>query len=135
MPQAKNDTSDARKHRDPLFENWNSGDVKLLTMTIVATVTANIITVILIALTIIVARSMRPHPGTPGNYAFLFGSSMIPLMAVWTVLYFWRISRREKASDLASQVIRWIMISVGIFEGLYLLLFVLALIGFATGIK
>jgi len=135
MPDKKDESSNAENHRDSIFRNWTSDDRKLLMITIVATVAANIVTVVVVALAVIIARSMRPNPGTPGNYAFLFGSSIFPLLAVFTVLHVLHTSKHEKKRDLWYQVVKWTLIAIGAFEGLFALLYILAFIGFATGIK
>jgi hypothetical protein len=135
MPETKDKPPDGEKKRDPIFRNWTSDDSKLLIITIAATVVANIFTVILVALAVIVARSMRPNPGTPGSYAFFFGSSLFPLMGVWVILSFLRITRRGKEVDFTGRVIKWIIIAVGILEGFFALLYVLGMIGFAVGVK
>ncbi len=51
--------SNAKKQKDPLFKNWTLGDSKLLIIAIAATVAANIINVILVALAVIIARSTK----------------------------------------------------------------------------
>jgi hypothetical protein len=135
VPDTKDEPSNAGNQRNPIFRNWTSGDSKLLVITIAATVAANLITAVIIALAIIVARSMRPHPATPGNYAFLFGASLFPLLAVWAVLFFFRVSRHEKNRDLLDQTLKWTLIIVGTFEGMFALSYILAFIGFAIGIK
>ena len=135
MPDTKDESSNTGNQRNSLFSNWTSDDSKLLVITIAATVAANIITAVMVALAIIVARSMRPNPATPGNYAFLFGTSIFPLLAVWSVLFFFRVSRREKNKDLVDQAIKWTLIIVGTFEGMFALSYILAFIGFAIGIK
>ena len=135
MPETEDKPGDGEKKRDSIFGNWTSDDSKLLIITIAATVVANIFTVILVALTVIVARSMRPNPGTPGSYVFFFGSSLLPLIGVWMILSFLRATRRGKEVDLTSRVIKWIIIAVGILEGFFALLYVLGMIGFAVGVK
>ena len=135
MPETKDKPPDTEKKRDSIFTNWTSGDSKLLIITIAATVVANIFTVILVALAVIVARSMRPNPGTPGSYAFFVGSSLFPLIGVWMILSFLRITRRRKEVDFTGRVIKWIIIAVGILEGFFALLYVLGMIGFAVGVR
>lgn len=135
MPETKDKPADDEKKRESIFRDWTSDDSKLLIITIAATIVANIFTVIVVALTVIVARSMRPNPGTPGSYAFFFGSSLFPLIGVWIILSFLRTTRRKKEVDLTGQVIKWIIIAVGILEGFFALLYILGMIGFAAGVK
>jgi hypothetical protein len=135
MPKEPDESADNERQNKSVFQSWTPDDRKLLIITIAATVAANIITVILVALAIILARSFRPHPRTTGNYESVFGSSLLPALGVWTVLSFWRHSRRKRATDSVDRMIRWTMAILGIFEGLFILSYILAFIGFAAGVR
>ena len=50
------------------MKSLTSEDRKLIVITVAATVAANLITVVVVALAIIIARDFRPQPGTPKSY-------------------------------------------------------------------
>jgi hypothetical protein len=131
MADGKEESSDKRTSGI----TWTTDDIKLLIVTVVATVIANVITVVLVALAVIVARSFRPNEASPADYAFLWGSSIIPALAAYIAFEYWRSTRRHRASGLSRNVSKWIIIIVGAFEGFFLLLYILAAIGYAVGVK
>lgn len=135
MPKMTNISTVDGKREKSIFRNWTPGDSKLLVITIAATVTANIVTVILVALAVIVARSFRPNPGTPGNYAFLFGISALPVITACVAFSTLRRLRRERATFLGDRAFKWVMAILGITAGFSALLYILGWIGLAAGIR
>jgi small-conductance mechanosensitive channel len=135
MPNRKDEHSKADEQNTTIFRNWTQDDSKLLIITIVATVLANIITVVLVALAVIIARSSRPHPGTPGNWAFFFGSCLFAIVSGYSALWFFRDSRRKKATDSFVKVIKLILAISAISTCFIASLYILALIGLAAGVR
>src|SRR5271166_6217330 len=99
MPEVADRPADNGNRQQSTFETWTPGDSKLLVLTVAAAVVANIVTVILVALAVIVARSFRPHSGTLGSYAFLWGSAAFPIMTVYIAFSALRRSRRQKPAS------------------------------------
>jgi hypothetical protein len=80
MTENSNDSPDKPKGS----VSWTSEDRKLLIITIAATVIANIVTIIIVALSIIALRWMRPVPGaTRGDYAVFWLFSLAPISTVF----------------------------------------------------
>jgi hypothetical protein len=123
------------------FRNWTKGDIKLFIITVAATVAANILTVIMVALAVILARSSRPNPPTPGNYAFFFAITLFPLLGLWGCFYGLHIARGRHTSrtigvpDFFDKTIKWTLVIIGVVEGLISIIYILTWIGFAAGIK
>lgn len=119
-----------------LVESLTREDVKLFIITVVATVFSNVITVIIIALAIILARSSRPHPGTLGNYAFFFGVTMFTFLGVSGGLWSLIVARtRHGKSDYVEKILKWIIVAVSVVEGIIALIFALTWVGFSAGVK
>lgn len=135
MPKATNEPTGDEKRKNSILQGWTPDDNKLLVITIAATVAANIITVVIVALAVIIARSVQPHPGTPGNYAFFLGTSIFPVMTACAAIYFWRRSKHEKDFSFPLRTIKWAIVILGIFGGVVTLLDILAWIGFAAGVR
>lgn len=117
--------------------NWTPDDTKLLIITAGATVAANIITIVVVALAIVVARSTHLTPGaTVGYWVFFWASAFFPLMTIAMVVVFWRNRRGRAALDsFVDRVIRWVMAFAALFSAFMTLIYLLSLIGLATGIK
>lgn len=60
------------------MKSLTSEDRKLIVITVAATVAANLITVVVVALAIIIARDFRPQPGTPKSYFLLIPVTATP---------------------------------------------------------
>jgi len=123
--------SESNKQKNSLFANWTINDSKLLMITITATVVANMVTIIMVAMAIIVARSFRPKPATPQNYIFLFWITPFLVLAAYGAFS----SLYRKRNVRSAPVIKWALIIVGLGTGFLALLYVLAWIGFALGVK
>jgi hypothetical protein len=132
MAENSNDSPDIPKGS----VSWTSEDRKLLIITIAATVIANIATIIIVALSIIALRWMRPAPGaTRGDYAIFWLFSLAPISTVFLTFIWWRDSRRDKEVSNGWRANRWIVIPIFAFEALFLLLYVLAALGLAVGLN
>ena len=130
-------TSDNSKSNP--FINWKSHDTKLLVTTVAATVIANVITVIVVALAILVARSTHLRPGaTTGDWAFFWGEAFFPVMTIYLVVIFFRQSKGrsgEALGEFGFRIIKWTIIVIGVFAVFMTMIFALSLVGLATGIK
>jgi hypothetical protein len=135
MPKETDESADSERPNKPIFQSWTPGDIKLLIITIAGTVAANIITVIIVALAIIVARSFRPNPGTPSNYIFLLGISAFPALAAYAAFSSLYRTKRERTASLLDKARKWAMIVSGLGAGFLTLLYILGWIGFAVGVK
>jgi hypothetical protein len=129
------ESSNNEKQKKSIFSNWTPGDSKLLMITIAATVVANIVTIILVALAIIVARSFRPNPGTPANYIFLLGISAFPALAAYAAFSSLYRTRRKSIASPFDKVRKWAIVITGLGAGFLTLLYILGWIGFAVGVK
>ena len=125
--------------RDPgrqkrfILGNWTSDDKKQLIITIAATVAANVITIIIIALAIIVARSFRPHPATSASYAILLSSSTVPISIILMALSV--RSDYTRSASIVGKIVKLIMTVIAIATGFLILLGLLGWIGIAVGVK
>jgi len=122
-------------NENSIFRNITKDDVKLFIITILATVAANIITVIIVALAVIVARGARPTPPTPGNYAINFALSLGPMILLWSAVFpGLRILATHKMPDLFAKVFKWLIVALLVAEGIITMIYILMWIGFAVGI-
>ena len=116
-----------------IFGNWTSDDKKQLVITIVAAVAANVITIIIVALAIIAARSFHPHPATSASYAILLSSSTVPISVILMALSV--RSDYTRAVSVVSKIVKLIMTVIAIAAGFLILLILLGWIGIAVGVK
>lgn len=109
-------------------------DRKLIVITVVATVAANLLTVIMVGLAIIVAHNLRVTPNTPKSYLLLIPVTCTPATVALIALSIVKFDLRGKGSRVA-QVVRWVMIAVCAVATLCLAVLLLAWVGYASGIK
>lgn len=108
-------------------------DRKLVVITVVATVAANLITVVVVALAITLARDLKPQPDTPKSYLLLIPVTASP--ATVALIAFSVQSTLKENSSVVAKIFRWAMIVLGVVATFCLLLLVLSWVGFASGIK
>src|SRR5271170_6099750 len=70
------------KSKAPAMSGWTPDDMKLLAVTVIATVTANVITILLAAVTFIAARYARSMWPTPGSYALFSVLAVVSAAAI-----------------------------------------------------
>lgn len=130
-------TEDTEDNKKSILSNLSSQDIKLLVITFAGTVAANIVTVLLVALAIIVARSFHPVGTSPWPYVILLAETAMGVIAVQMVTYTLRRRRSggERHIIPGYKAIKGGLIIAGVFNACLLLIFVLAWIGFAAGIK
>lgn len=130
----ENSDDSANKSKDSI--SWTADDRKLLIITVAATIIANMVTIIIVALSIIVLHWMRPTPGaTKGDYVIFWLFSLAPASTVFLTFIWWRESRRDKTVRKGWRESRWVVIPLFLFEALFLLLYVLAALGLAVGLN
>ena len=135
MPETSDDSVDGEKHKRSIFEDWTPEDGKLLIITTAATVTANIVTIIIVALALIISRSFRPNPSTPKNYIWFLGISAIPVLTAYVAFYSLYRTRREEDDSPYDGIRKWALVITGLGTGFLALLYILSWIGFAVGVK
>jgi uncharacterized BrkB/YihY/UPF0761 family membrane protein len=141
VPEETDKVADDKKRN--FFSEWTSGDTKVLVITIAATVAANIITVLIVALAVILARTAQPHPGTPEFYALFLGFTAYCVFGVIMVFSGWRNAKARKSEEsnldpTTAQIVRiarWVIAVLGTLILFGTLIFVLAVVGFAVGVK
>lgn len=117
------------------FRNWTADDTKLLVITLSGTVAANIITVIVVGVAVSIARSFHPTGKSLWPYGILLAETAMAVVSISMIIYTLRHSRNEKETSLSIKTIRASMIIVGAFVACLSLIFALAWIGLAAGIK
>jgi Na+/phosphate symporter len=115
----------------PFFQSFTREDVKLFMLTIVATVIANVITVIVVALAILFARS-QPHPVTPGSYIILLVSTVTCIVVVPSGFFI--IAAVWKGSTQNEKFIKWAGLIIFPALAIFGVIFILTWIGLAEGI-
>ena len=118
--------------------NWTAEDRKQFIVATASAVLANIGTLVIVALAIIVARSFRPHPATAVNYGFSAGLTVYFVLGMVMIISFWfkyKGSKSIKSSSLIDKVILWIIAIAGTGCGFLTLLYLLGWLGFAAGVK
>jgi hypothetical protein len=105
---------------------WSDADRRMLLITLMGTIAANIGTVLLVAIAIVLDRFLTKHPNLKGsNFAFWFPASVILYTAIVGWLYY---QRRQKGLDIGETIFFWI------FSVVWVILIV-ALIGYAAGVS
>ena len=115
------------------MKSLTADDRKLIVITVAATVAANLITVVLVALAIITARAFNPQPHTPLNYLAILSVTATPA-TITLIAFSVRYDLRNKEA-IAAKIVRWVMAALGIVATFSLLLLLLGWVGFASGVK
>ncbi len=110
---------------------FSRDDVKLLVITFAGTVAANVVTVIVVAIAIILARPGFAGPHTPRMVLLNIGYAVLGVPIVWGGLMTWR--RKRPTPD--PLVYRGLSLALIVAMGLMTLLWVLVLLGYAVGVK
>jgi hypothetical protein len=127
-PTEENQAEDAK----PESLLFNRADAKLLLVTFAGTVAANIVTVMVVAVAIILVRkpgTSHALPAPPG----LVPTALITCLAVavLTIGATW-VRKRWFASDPGARVMLWMLWLSAAF---LIMIFVLILLGYAVGVK
>jgi hypothetical protein len=131
MTETEGKSVPAPKSKTPAMSDWTPDDMKMLAVTVIATVTANLITILLAALTFIAARYARSMWPTPGSYALFSVLAVVSAAAI-------RLAIKNRTLFLRGELDRYgriAFITCTIFCVLLLLFFALAAIGIAANIK
>lgn len=114
--------------------NLTAEDRKVIVITVAATVAANLITLVLVALAINIARGYSPRPRTPLNFEMLLSITATPALFIVLPLEILRRNLKDKTS-FASKVVRVIMLVVISVSSFFLVLLLLVWVGLASGVK
>jgi hypothetical protein len=137
MPDAKDVPSTSDKKESLI--NWTQDDTKLVVITVGATVVANVVTVIVVALAIIVARSTHLTPGaTDGDWAYFWATGTAPFITLFLIAGLYRSMKRREAVKLgnfADKIIASTIAIIGIFCLFMAMMYVLSLVGLASGLS
>ena len=117
------------KNQKGIFNSWTANEAKLLAITIIGTISANIFTVIAVALAIIIARWFQHSKPTTAGYVFLWVFWVFPLLFLFSLYSGWKSGRRY------SKLAKWLSILTGAWALLIILVSVLAAVGLAAGVK
>jgi hypothetical protein len=114
-----------------LLQSFTREDAKLFIVTTVATVIANVITVIVVALALLLARS-QPYPVTSTNYLVLIVLT-VSFAAAAPGGYF-MIVAIWKPKDVSERMLKWFLLIIFSGVALAVIVFILTWIGIAEGI-
>lgn len=109
-------------------------DRKLIVITVVATVVANLLTIVMVGLAVIIAHNLRLTPDTPKSYFLLIPVTATPATIALVALSFIKFDLKGRHS-LVAQVVKWVMIALCAVATLCLVVLLLAWVGYASGIK
>lgn len=123
------------EHRKPgAVVVWGSDDRKLLILSFLGTIIANIATIIIVALSIATARFMLSGKhSSPAIIAILVLTSLVAVMTAFSIPVFIRTIRKSQSSSIKrfmriGIIASTIPITIGV-------VYFLALVGIAAGIK
>lgn len=104
---------------------WSPGDIKLLVITLVGTVTANLITLIMVGLAIYLVRQGLNSKGDIDSSAYLQFAALGCLLIFTSSMIWWARSRKPRTIGLEKLI----------YFGLAIVLSLLLLVGYAARIK
>jgi uncharacterized membrane protein YqjE len=129
------DDQSAKDEKKAVSLTLTSEDIKLLVVTFAGTVAANLITVLLLGLAIIIGHSFHPTGRSFWPYGILLAMTAMAVISVLAAISTWRRSRDVKETSFEYKAIRGALAVMGLSGVFMLLLFMLAWIGIAAGIK
>jgi hypothetical protein len=115
-------------------KGFTAEDRKLIVITVVATVAANLLTVVMVGLAIIIAHHLRVTPNAPKSYFLLIPVTATSATVALVALSIVKFDLKGKDSTVA-QVVRRVMIALCAVATLCLVVLPLAWVGYASGIK
>jgi hypothetical protein len=114
---------------EPLLGQFTQSDRRLLVVTIAGTVLANLVTVLIVGLALILVRAATDH-GHPLGWGDWIELAILPAAGIYAVVSLWRNSKTEHSSVRRLRYLR-IVIGVIIFTSVVELLF---WVGLASGL-
>jgi hypothetical protein len=138
QPTEDKKTEDNKK---PVFPSLSSDDIKLLVITFVGTVAANLITVVFVGIAIAIAHLLRDKHATLSLYILTLIITIISIAAPVSTFIVARGKLRDKLWPrdtkyrTAQKIIEWNFIISAIVLAVFALIFILFWIGLAAGIK
>jgi hypothetical protein len=126
-PATVEEPAKEQEHQESFWASFNQADMKLFVLTFAGTVAANIVTVMVVAVAVILVRAKR----TPTWSALLYSAAAATFLGyvITTVARFLPSSNRTK------RLIRISSLPFGLLVCFGVLLLVLILLGDAAGIK
>ena len=132
----KEDYSRSEEKGESIFGNWAAADSRLVIISVFSAFAGNLLTVLVVGLAIVASRSMLPRPATTGNLIFFWASAAAPLVGLLFIYFILSGLRRDgKPHDTLRRIMLWTFIPIIIFDGFYLLSYMLTLIGIATKVS
>jgi hypothetical protein len=119
------------REEQSFLASFSRGDMKLLVVTFLGTVAANLVTVAVVGYSIILARNISGIPGGLKEGTELYGGAIAGLLVFGFLL---DLIRRHQRSRFRV-VLRRMSIGCLVLAGLYGLGLMLALLGAAAGVK
>jgi hypothetical protein len=121
-----------KEHEESFWASFTRADRRLFLITFAGTVAANVVTVMVVAIALIVAR---PPPGvrpTPAAVLLDLGVVVIGLMTIGIGV---AALRRWRPRDTTSRANDMVTLVLTVVMGLFTLVFLLVLLGYAVGVK
>jgi hypothetical protein len=122
------------RNNKSFFPAASTDDIKLLVITFVGTVAANLITVLIVGLAVIIAREHifnTNHANGVGIAALIF---MTFSTIILPVLWLSGLRRMRHRTDTPGPIVKMVMVSSVVMTGIAILL-ILTWVGIASGIK
>ena len=138
----EDENTTAKHQKRPILRSWSPDDGKLLVITFIATVAANLVTVLFVGLAIVLARGFHPKGHTFLSYSVFIAATATTIVGVIVVVDTLRRIRHTQnvVSDVPSfraalTASRVVMIVIGLFMAFMGSIFILTLVGIAAGIR
>jgi hypothetical protein len=113
------------RSRAGCVKSLTAEDRKRIVITVLAAVAANLLTVAVVGLAIIIAHNLRVATDTPKSYFQLIPVTVTPATVALIALSIVKFNLNDKNSAVA-QVTRWVMIAVCALDAICLVVLLLA---------
>jgi hypothetical protein len=118
--------AEAERKKESLWDSFTRTDLKLLIVTFAGTLAANIVTVIVVAVAVVIARWNLA--GQRLSIRVVIGNLVAAVVFMGCEIIIIRRMRRTGQKDI-------LLVTLVAASGLFILLFVLVLIGYASGVR
>jgi hypothetical protein len=118
--------AEAEPKKESLWDSFTRTDLKLLIVTFAGTLAANIVTVIVVAVAVVIARWNLA--GQRLSIRVVIGNLVAAVVFMGCEIIIIRRMRRTGQKDI-------LLVTLVAASGLFILLFVLVLIGYASGVR
>lgn len=124
----------AEEREHSFWASFSQADLRLFLLTFAGTVAANVVTVVVVAVALILARPPLSERPTPYSVLIFLAVVVFGTLGVYVTLTSFRRSRR-RTRDPATLPTEALMLLTGLALGLLTLVFLLTLLGYAVGVK